>query len=398
MEIVCFSHLRWDFVFQRPQHLLTRFADHFRIFYVEEAFYHQDHDHYSEVIHNNIHIVKLHLTGEPDQDDVIGRQKTLVSSMMTKHKINEYLLWYYTPMALPFTSHLQPLITVYDCMDELSAFKFAPPALKKLEKDLLNKADVVFTGGHSLYEAKKHQHWNIHAFPSSIDKKHFGAARTIKQDPADQANIPHPRFGFYGVIDERFDIDLIAEAASKKPDWQFVLIGPVVKIDPETLPKNSNIHYLGGKKYSELPAYLSGWDISMVSFALNESTTYISPTKTPEYLAGGKPVISTAIKDVVESYGNHGLVHIVNNSDEFVQVAELELSTTDKKNWLKQVDKHLANNSWDFTVNQMREHLYKAIAEKQIVEKQVAVKGQRKKEVFSSTHYMIVKPQLPAAS
>jgi glycosyltransferase involved in cell wall biosynthesis len=394
MEIVCFSHLRWDFVFQRPQHLLTRFADHFRIFYIEEAVHHSEHDHYSEVVHNSIHIIKLHLKGHPHEDDVVKRQQSLLATIFNKHKISEYILWYYTPMALPFTSHLEPVVTVFDCMDELSAFKFAPASLKQLEKELLNKSDVVFTGGHSLYEAKKQQHRNIHSFPSSIDKKHFNSARSIKHDPADQANIPHPRFGFYGVLDERFDIDLVREVAEAKPEWQFVLIGPVVKIDPESLPKNKNIHYLGGKKYAELPSYLAGWDISMISFAMNESTKFISPTKTPEYLAGGKPVISTPIRDVVESYGKNGLVHIVNNAREFVNVAQKELASKDKKQWLQQVDKYLANFSWDLTVNQMREHIYKAIAQKQVLA------GQKKKEKFTTTaaHYMLVKPQLPAAS
>ena len=391
MEIVCFSHLRWDFVFQRPQHLLTRFADHFRIFYIEEALYHADHDHYSEVVQNSIHIVKLHLSGDPHGPDTLKRQKSLLSNFFTKNKINEYILWYYTPMALPVTEDLTPVVTVFDCMDELSAFKFAPSSLKQMEKDLLTKADVVFTGGYSLYEAKKHQHRNIHAFPSSIDKKHFNTARTIKHDPADQANIPHPRFGFYGVLDERFDIDLVKDVADKRPDWQFVLIGPVVKIDPETLPRNKNIHYLGGKKYAELPSYLSGWDVSMISFAMNESTTYISPTKTPEYLAGGKPVISTPIKDVVDSYGKNGLVHIVKDGEEFIAAAEKELATKDKKKWLLQVDKCLANCSWDITVNEMRELIYKAIAQKQLL-------AEKKKEKFSPAHYLMVKPQLPAAS
>ena len=234
-------------------------------------------------------------------------------------------------------------------------------------------------------------HSNIHAFPSSIDKKHFGAARHIIQDPADQVKIPTPRFGYYGVIDERFDIELIRQVADRKPDWQFILIGPVVKIDPETLPRSKNIHYLGSKKYNELPAYLSGWDISLVSFALNESTQFISPTKTPEYLAGGKPVISTPIKDVVDTYGKSGLVHIINNAEEFIEIAEKELAVTDKHAWLQIVDKHLANSSWEITVNNMRKILYEAIAEKQIIAEQ------KKKEKFAET-FKLVKDSLPAAS
>ena len=391
MEIVCFSHLRWDFVFQRPQHLLTRLADHFRIYYIEEPVFHQEQDHYTEVVHNNIHIVKPHLKGSHEDANVAPRQKLLLRNLFYKHKINDYILWYYTPMALEISNDLKPVITVYDCMDELSAFKFAHPALKQMEKELLNKADVVFCGGNILYNAKKHQHNNIYPFPSSIDKKHFGSARHIKQDPADQASIPSPRFGFYGVIDERFDIELVKQVAEAKPEWHFVLIGPVVKIDPETLPRRDNIHYLGGKKYSELPAYLSGWDVAMVSFALNESTQYISPTKTPEYLAGGKPVISTAIKDVVNSYGKHDLVHIINNADEFIEVATKELAQTDKQAWLQKVDRHLANDSWEITVQHMRKLMYEAIAEKQIITEQ------KKKEKFAET-FMIMKGSLRAAS
>jgi glycosyltransferase involved in cell wall biosynthesis len=391
MEIVCFSHLRWDFVFQRPQHLLTRLADHFRVYYIEEALFHQEQDYYTEVVHSNIHIVKPHLKGSPNDANAAARQKLLLRNLFYKHKINDYILWYYTPMALEISKDLKPVVTVYDCMDELSAFRFAHPALKQMEKELLTKADVVFCGGNNLYNAKKDHHKNIYPFPSSIDKKHFGAARQIRQEPADQAKIPSPKFGFYGVIDERFDIELVKQVAERKPDWQFVLIGPIVKIDPETLPRRNNIHYLGGKKYNELPAYLSGWDIAMISFALNESTQYISPTKTPEYLAGGKPVISTPIKDVVNSYGKTGLVHIINNPDEFIDTATKELATTDKQSWLQKVDRHLANESWEITVNSMRKIIYEAIAERQIIA------DQKKKEKFAET-FMLVKDSLPAAS
>ena len=188
-------------------------------------------------------------------------------------------------------------------MDELSAFKFAPPQLREAETALFNAADIVFTGGHSLYQAKKHLHHNIYPFPSSIEKEHFSKARIHNQEPPDQQHIPHPRLGFFGVLDERFDIELIREAAIRKPEWNFILLGPVVKINHDDLPRLSNIYYPGGKTYNELPAYISGWDIALVPFALNESTKYISPTKTPEYLAAGKPVISTAITDVVKPYG-----------------------------------------------------------------------------------------------
>lgn len=391
MDIVCFSHLRWDFVFQRPQHLLTRFSSHFRVFYIEEPVFHAETDSYTDTVQDNVHVVRMHLKGDNHDENVNERQQRILRNIFITYKINEYVLWYYTPMALRITVGLEPVATVYDCMDELSAFRFAPPALKHLERDLMSRADVVFTGGHSLYAAKKHQHPNIYAFPSSIDKKHFAQARKQKTDPADQAAIPGPRFGFYGVLDERFDIDLIASVAKKRPDWHFVLVGPVVKIDPATLPAMPNVHYLGGKSYKELPSYLGGWDVAMVSFARNESTKFISPTKTPEYLAGGKPVISTAIKDVVETYGNAGLVHIANTADEFIAAGERELAQTDKRAWLKKVDRFIARDSWDHTVGRMRELLYQAIANRQIIQK-------RHSAPTVAPHYMLVKGSLPAAS
>ena len=194
----------------------------------------------------------------------------MVDRLFAEYKIDEHVLWYYTPMALAWTRHLKPLAVVYDCMDELSAFKNAPRALKDREAELFRCADMVFTGGMSLYEAKHDQHSNVFPFPSSIDAQHFAQARSTKEEPTDQREIPHPRLGFFGVIDERMDLELLAGVAEARPHWQLVMIGPVVKIDPADLPKCENIHYLGGKDYKELPAYLSGWDVAMMPFARNE--------------------------------------------------------------------------------------------------------------------------------
>ena len=358
IDLVCFCHLRWGFVFQRPNHLLSRFSKHQRVFFIEEPIFHDGDDKLQiENYNENLFVVTPHIKAGLPASEVQERQRKYINNLFTNMNIERYFSWYYTPMALPFTDHLTPEVTVYDCMDELSAFKFAPTELKVLEKELLKKADVVFTGGQSIYEAKKDTHHNIYPFPSSIDKHHFGKARKINEDPADQKNIPGPRFGFFGVIDERFDIELIDAVAKAKPEWQFILLGPVVKIDPATLPKYDNIHYLGGKKYEELPDYLAGWDIAMVAFAMNESTKFISPTKTPEYLAAGKPVISTPIRDVIRPYGDNKLVHIVSNADEFIKAAEKELGKKRKTSWLKKVDEFLLYNSWDRTWGQMVRHI-----------------------------------------
>jgi UDP-galactopyranose mutase len=370
VDLLCFSHLRWGFVFQRPNHLLTRFSKHQRVFFMEEPIFHDGEDKlHIENYNENLYVVTPHLKHRENGEDVLKQQQKFVNSLLLQMQVKRYYSWYYTPMALPFTNHLSPELVVYDCMDELSAFKFAPPELAILEKTLFAKADVVFTGGHSIFENKKNAHHNIYPFPSSIDKSHFGKARKIRKDPEDQKHIERPRFGFFGVIDERFDIDMIAEVARKKPEWQFILLGPVVKIDPASLPKYDNIHYLGGKKYEELPNYLAGWDIAMIPFAINESTRFISPTKTPEYLAAGKPVISTAIRDVVSPYGNNKLVHIVDNSKEFIAAAETELAVKRRSAWVKKVDQFLEGNSWDRTWSQMVRHIEAAVLQNKSVKK-----------------------------
>jgi UDP-galactopyranose mutase len=228
--------------------------------------------------------------------------------------------------------------------------------LQKREAHLFNLADLVFTGGRSLYEAKQHQHANVHAFPSSIDVAHFAQARDLTGEPTDQASIPHPRLGFYGVVDERMDLVLLDGIARAKPDWQLVIIGPVVKIDPATLPRHPNIHYLGGKSYQELPAYLAGWDVALLPFARNESTRFISPTKTPEYLAAGKPVVSTSIRDVVRPYGEENLVQIANTVPEFVEAIATALDHHyTNGDWLNRVDAFLSETSWDLTWQAMNQ-------------------------------------------
>ena len=354
IDLVCFSHLRWGFVFQRPNHLLSRFSKHQRVFFIEEPIFHDGDDKLQiENYNDDLFIVTPFIRHGLDEKEIFNRQRKFITTLFSNMNVDRYFSWYYTPMALPFTDHLTPELTIYDCMDELSAFKFAPPQLGMLEKELFSKADIVFTGGNSIYESKKNSHHNIFSVPSSIDKHHFGAARTIKEEPDDQKNIPHPRFGFFGVVDERFDIELLDIVAKEKPEWHFIILGPVVKIDPATLPHYENVHYLGGKKYDELPAYIAGWDIATIPFAMNESTKFISPTKTPEYLAAGKPVISSPIRDVVSPYGDNDLVHIVSDAQEFIVAAEKELAKKRKTAWLKNVDEFLAFNSWDRTWGNM---------------------------------------------
>ena len=302
--------------------------------------------------------------GQAGEVDSNMRMKRLVDELIQRYDIKDFVAWYYAPMALSFSDHLEPGAIVYDCMDELSAFKFAPPELVVFEQQLIAKADVVFTGGHRLYQAKRAFHQNIHPFPSAIDKSFFYPARTRLADPPDQTSIPHPRLGFFGVIDERFDIDLVEKMAGLKPEWQFIFIGPVVKIEESALPRNKNIHYLGMKDYKNLPAYISGWDLCIMPFAINASTEFISPTKTPEFLAAGKRVISTAIHDVVNPYGTKGLVGIAETAGGFIEIAEHDLREKTDSLWLGKVDLYLSTISWDKTWKDMETHIDQVLKKK----------------------------------
>lgn len=361
-DVVCLSHLRWDFVFQRPQQLMTRCVRERRVFFVEEPVFEGDHTHLElRMSSQGVQIAVPFLPVGLTEEEAEGQQKKLLADLFAQQHIDKYVLWYYTPLALTWTDTLRPLATVYDCMDELSAFQGASPILLQSEQELFGRADLVFTGGQSLYEAKQGQHPHVYAFPSSVDVLHFAQARQGLPDPDDQAGIAHPRLGFFGVVDERLDLDLLREAAALRPDWQWIIIGPVVKIDQAALPQAPNIHYLGGKDYTDLPAYLAHWDAALLLFARTEATRFISPTKTPEYLAAGKPVVSTSIRDVVRPYGDQDLVRIADTPAEFVAACELALNenNTDRQ---ARADTFLSQISWDQTWRQMADLLERVVA------------------------------------
>src|SRR5687767_3335785 len=331
---------------------MTRFATERRVFFFEEPMFDAAASELRISRDQGVYVCVPHLPGDLSHAAVTAEMRRLLYELQIKFKIDHPVLWYYTPMALEFSRDLRSSATVFDCMDELSAFHGAPPELLKHESELLNRADLVFTGGQSLYEAKRERHRRVYAFPSSVDVPHFRSARHEKPDPADQADIPHPRLGFFGVIDERMDLGLLDAVASARPGWHLVLLGPCVKIDPATLPRRENIHYLGMKKYEELPAYLSGWDVALLPFAKNDSTKFISPTKTPEYLAAGRPVVSTSVRDVVRPYGEQELVYIADWPDDFIQAIERALEPP-PPGWRERVDRFLAELSWDRTWSEM---------------------------------------------
>lgn len=355
-HLLCFSHLRWDFVFQRPQHLMTRAAHDFDVTVFEEAVF-------QDVAQPTLQLRPV-APGLTIATPVLARSHDRIKA--TKHLLDAYLArergpvitWYYSPLALESSRHLKPAACVYDCMDELSAFLNAPRELRVLELELFRRADVVFTGGLSLQDAKEAAHPNVQCFPSSIEMEHFVKARQPQPEPAAQAGIGGPRVGFFGVIDERMDIGLVASVAAAAPELQFVMIGPVVKIDPASLPQAANIHWLGQQSYADLPKFMAHWQAGWMPFALNESTRFISPTKTPEFLAAGLPLASTAVPDVVRTYGDAGFVTIADASS--MVGALRDLLKPRKPRLQSRIDTFLARGSWDRTWAGMAGHIREA--------------------------------------
>lgn len=368
--LLVFSHLRWNFVYQRPQHLLSRLAGRWRVVFVEEPV-HSDGPAWLEVRqiapllqvlvpHTPVHAPGFH-------DDQLAAVQMLLEARFAAEHLHVDVAWLYTPMALPLVEAVSPACVIYDCMDELSAFKDAPRQLRQRESALMKRAAVVLTGGPSLYEARRDLHHHVVCLPSAVDAAHFDPTR-LKPDSPEAAEVdrlqgalPAPRLGYFGVIDERLDTALVAALADAHPEWSVVMAGPVVKISEASLPQRANLHWLGMQPYERLPYLLAGWDVALMPFALNESTRFISPTKTLEYMAGGKPVVSTAIADVISLYGH--TVSVADGPGTFVQACEalLAQSPATLAEHREAMADTVARFSWDRSADTVHELLSQAL-------------------------------------
>lgn len=365
-HLIVFSHVRWSFVYQRPQHLLSRLARQYPVLFVEEPVRSQGEPRLERALPApNVEVLTPHtpLESAGFHDDQLSVLQPLLAEFLRERGLHDYLAWFYTPMALPLLSELHPSVVVYDCMDELSAFKDAPPQLHDRESALLARADLVLTGGPGLYEAKRHLHPNVHCLPSAVAAEHFSPQRLkpnsdgAREAAHLQAHIRHPRLGFFGVIDERLDFDLIRALAEARPFTQIVMVGPVAKIDPASLPQRANIHWLGMQPYELLPYLTAPWDVCLMPFALNEATRFISPTKTLEYMAAEKPVVSTAVQDVMLLYGH--VVRVAHNAAEFIAACDEALAENENKLVQRVCDMRatVARFSWDNSAWRVRQLL-----------------------------------------
>lgn len=358
-HLIVFSHLRWAFVYQRPQHLMSRLGPHHPVLFIEEPLYLDPSEGPARIDRMpkgpgvEVLVPRTPVAAAGFHDDQLSVLKPLLADYLRRHAIDDYLVWFYTPMALPLLSDLRPRAVIYDCMDELSAFKDAPRQLRQRETALLKTTDLVFTGGPTLYQAKRWLHGNVHCLPSSVDAAHFSPANLDRSSDAAheaerlQSHWPHPRLGFFGVIDERLDVGLVDEMARAHADWQIVMVGPVVKIDASRLPQHPNLHWLGMQPYHLLPHLMAGWDVCLMPFALNDATRYISPTKTLEYLAGHKPVVSTAVPDVIGMYGD--AVQIAADHGSFITACEAVLAESDAERTARNraMQAAVERSSWD---------------------------------------------------
>lgn len=409
--LIVFSHLRWDFVFQRPQHLLSRIAKHYRVLFFEEPVRGNQTPFLQRFTPcPNVEVLRPHTTVDAVgfHDDQLPELKPLLAEYLSDFSIDDYLVWFYTPMALPLLAELEPRAVIYDCMDELSAFQGAPRQMMQRESALMKRAELVLTGGPSLYEAKRTLHSNVHCFPSAVDADHFSPRAVSRNVASGGVSSPHvsmavmpslkvaertpsrfdheaerllggvarPRLGFFGVIDERFDAQLLTAVADAAPNWQLVMVGPVVKIDPASLPQRPNVHWLGQQPYEILPHLVAQWDVCLLLFARNESTRFISPTKTLEYMAAEKPIVSTPIRDVIGLYGD--CVAIAANHGEFISACASALAESElqRRRRVERMRNHVGQCTWDLTARAIHAEI-EAVLRKQVAVKVLAANGDR---------------------
>jgi glycosyltransferase involved in cell wall biosynthesis len=368
--IIVFSHLDWDGVWQRPQQFISRFGRTHKVLFVEQTTRsggdNASRAEFREVAeHPNLTVVKMEIANSKWDSKAQfneDRRKLLTKYLRSREDLQDPVLWFYDPMAVrAYAGQLNERAIVYDCMDQLSQFRGAPPDLIEDEQHLLEIADVVFTGGPKLYKSKKPHNPNCHCYGCGVDVDHFGKA--LLEDtpiPVDLVRLKKPVLGFFGVVDERMDYELLEKLAAADPDWNVVIIGPACKVDPASFPKRPNLHFLGRREYKELPSYCKGFDVCLMPFAINEATEYINPTKAQEYMATGTPIVSTPIEDVVLQFNN--IVKIGRSHAEFIQHCRRCIENPEPeavKRGLLRAD----SMRWDAIVESLRQHIDEVLQE-----------------------------------
>lgn len=389
--LIVFSHLRWGFAYQRPQHLMTALAQHLPVLFVEEPVHTQGPPRLEcRTLGPCLQVLVPHtpLRSLGFHDDQLPLLRRLLDAHLRRLALDDVSVWFCTPLALPLAAEWRPRVVVYDCMDELSGLQSAPPLLRQREAALLRRADIVLTSGPSLYEAKRALHPNVHYLPSTVDAEHFAPREWRGHDGAQpppdaeaqaaarlMKPIAQPRLGYFGLIDERIDFELVDALAATRPDWQLVMVGPVVRVDRRSVPRRRNIHWLGQQPYQRLPHLLASWDVALMPFSINDATRFEHPSKALEYMAGEKPVVSTPLPDVVSLYGD--LVRIARRPREFVDACTAALAETpwQRSERLVRTASTVYRTSWKQHARQVRSLLAEHLARSDPVDAHAADEG-----------------------
>jgi len=355
LPLLTFSHLRWNSASRRPQNIMSRMAGKRDILFIEEPILRGgDPDLEVIAVEPRVRVIQPHLpfNGTGFGAHQTAALETLLRAFLAREGWKEHAAWVYTPMAVTVARALRPKALVYDCMNELSSFLLAPPELPEREAELLAYTDVVFADGPALHRAKRYQHPFVHNFPSGVDTEHFASADDL-DEARDQESLPHPRLGLFGVVDERMDLSILQHLAAERPDWQIVVVGPIARIEASRLPHGANLHYIGLRSYQEIPSYLAGWDVCLMPFQKSAVTTYITPTKCLEYMAGGRPIVSTPIPDISEPYGD--VVRTGEGPEGFLEACERALAETERERATRVslTRRILQKTSWEETVDRM---------------------------------------------
>jgi glycosyltransferase involved in cell wall biosynthesis len=369
-SIIVHCHLCWDWVWQRPQQFMSRLSARHKILFVETVAPDPSLASPLARIHHpaefpNLTILRIQfpLWRWSDAAYVDSERRRLVQEFLAGPGAGEFenpVQWFYDPMAFPaFAGEMNEALTVYDCMDELSKFRAAPPEIRSREAQLLELADVVFTGGRKLYESKRLANRNCHFHGCGVDIAHFGKAREPDtRVPSDLAAMRKPVLGYFGVVDERMDYELAAKLADAQPDWNIAIVGPVLKVEASALPQRANLHWLGRRDYADLPGYCKGFDVCLMPFALNESTEFINPTKALEYMAAGRQIVSSAVPDVVSNFSS--VVKIAADHDDFIQLCRDAILNPDN-GAIERGLRMASENSWESIVAQLENHIEDAL-------------------------------------
>lgn len=381
--IIAVCHLSWDWVWQRPQQFLSRLAKTHPVLFVETHCT-QTPVTYTRTRtakgHPGVTIIEMHLPADHWADGSfidLERRRVLQDRLAGEFngRFDKAILWFNDPMAVTsFAGHLGEDVIVYDCMDELSQFRGAPPALIKREHELVLKADVIFCGGRKMRDRRLPLNANTHFYGTGVDCDHFGEALSKHQpvDP-DIAALPGPVLGYFGVIDERIDYPLLAAMADAHPEWSIAMVGPTAKVDPAELPQRPNIHWLGGRPYERLPAITKGFAVCLMPFAINAATEYINPTKALEYMAAGRPVVSTAINEVRSNFST--VCGVASDHAEFIKMCAREIKSPSNLRIQRGLNL-AAENTWEAIAAKMEGHIEDVITSRAKARKEASASSQ----------------------